>query len=222
MFITFQEPRFKFFFLILAYLALILHCGGSTYIYLRAAAPAADPGRTERIPEANPACYAAKLQHAVRKRAAASSAARLEPLRKRFRHRGIIRETWEAIAANKNARAHDHSTDPVEMRSADMASAGLLQASSRENTAAAEYVYACPFCKGVVTSPVATGHINHRRICGKQFRVENGFVRPTLHYVHTCPTCGSCIHSTKESGRIRSKHKQANGRMCPRTEWQLK
>ena len=122
----------------------------------------------------------------------------------------------------RNARAHDHSTDPVEMRSADMASAGLLQASSRENTAAAEYVYACPFCKGVVTSPVATGHINHRRICGKQFRVENGFVRPTLHYVHTCPTCGSCIHSTKESGRIRSKHKQANGRMCPRTEWQLK
>ena len=50
----------------------------------------------------------------------------------------------------------------------------------------------------------------------------NGFVRPTLHYVHTCPTCGSCIRSTKKSGRIQSKHKQANGRMCPRTEWQLR
>ena len=167
-------------------------------------------------------CHAAKVQHAVRKRAAAASIARLEPLRKRIRRRHIIQETWEAIAANKKARTHDHSTDPVEMRSTDMASAGLLQASSREKTAAAEYVYACPFCKGVVTSPCATGHIDHRRICGKQFRVENGFVRPTLHYVHTCPTCGSCIHSTKQSGRIRSKHKQANGRMCPRTEWQLK
>jgi hypothetical protein len=75
-------------------------------------------------------CHAAKMQHAVRKRAAASSIARLEPLRKRLRRRHIIQETWEAIAKNKKARTHDHSTDPVEMRSADMASAGLLQARS--------------------------------------------------------------------------------------------
>jgi hypothetical protein len=159
-------------------------------------------------------CHAAKMQHAVRKRAAASSIARLEPLRKRLRRRQIIQETWEAIAANKKARTHDHSTYPVEMRAADMAS---LPAKTQ-----AEYVYTCPFCESVVTSPVATGQINHRRICGKKFRVENGFVRPTLHYVHTCPTCGSCIRSTKKSGRIQSKHKQANGRMCPRTEWQLR
>ena len=159
-------------------------------------------------------CHAAKMQQAVRKRAAASSTARLEPLRKRLRRRQIIQETWEAIAANKKARTHDHSTYPVEMRAADMAS---LPAKTQ-----AEYVYTCPFCESVVTSPVATGQINHRRICGKKFRVENGFVRPTLHYVHTCPTCGSCIRSTKKSGRIQSKHKQANGRMCPRTEWQLR
>ena len=174
-------------------------------------------------------CHAAKVQQAVRKRAAASSTTRLEPLRKRLRHRQIIQETWEAIAENKKARTSDHSTYPLEMRAADMASAVLSQTSSRKKTTTplapaitqAEYVYACPFCKGIVTSPLATGHINHRRICGKQFRVENGFVRPTLHYVHTCPTCGSGIRSTKKSGRIRSKHKQANGRMCPRTEWQL-
>ena len=71
-------------------------------------------------------CHAAKLQHAVRKRAAASSAARLEPLRKRFRHRGIIRETWEAIAANKNARTRDQS-NPFDMRAADLASSVLQQ-----------------------------------------------------------------------------------------------
>ena len=81
-----------------------------------------------------------------------SSAARLEPLRKRIRRRHIIQETWEAIAANKKARTHDHSTDPVEMRSADMASAGLLQASSREKIVAAALT-----CEEKTTNEVATG-----------------------------------------------------------------
>ena len=143
-------------------------------------------------------------------RAASSSIARLEPLRKRVRHRQIIRDTWEAIAASKNARTHEQAT--------------YLSCTTGTTSAItqAEYVYACPFCDGVVTSPVATGNINHRRVCGKQFRVANGIVRPTLSYVHTCPTCGACIHSTKKSGRIRSKHRQANGRMCLRTEWQVR
>ena len=156
------------------------------------------------------ACRETVMQAAVRKRAAASATARLEPLRKRVRHRQIIRNTWEAIAENKNARTHEQATY---LSCTTSTTAAITQA---------EYVYACPFCNGVVTSPVATGNINHRRVCGKQFRVANGIVRPTLSYVHTCPTCGACIHSTKKSGRIRSKHRQANGRMCLRTEWQVR
>ena len=104
-----------------------------------------------------------------------------------------------------NSRTLDQS-NPFDMRAADLASSVLSETSSGKKTTTprapatsqAEYVYTCPSCKGVVTSFVATGQINHRRICGKQFRVENGFVRPTQRYVHTCPTCGSCIHSTKK------------------------
>ena len=156
-------------------------------------------------------CHTAKVQHAIRKRAAASSTARLGPLRKRVRQRQIIQDTWEAIAASKQARTHDHAIYP-----------SSITRTTESVITQEEYVYACPFCEGVVKSPVATGNIDHRRICGKQFRVENGVIRPTLSYIHTCPTCGVCIHSTKKTGRIRSKHKQANGRMCPRTEWQVK
>ena len=40
----------------------------------------------------------------------------------------------------------------------------------------------------------------HRRVCGKQFRVQDGVLRPTAHFSHTCPTCGTCVQSTKEFG----------------------
>ena len=140
-----------------------------------------------------------------------SSPARLGPLRKRVRQKQIIQDTWEAIAASKRARTHDPAIYP-----------SSITRTTETVITQAEYVYACPFCEDVVKSPVATGNIDHRRICGKQFRVENGVIRPTLSYIHTCPTCGTCIHSTKKTGRIQSKHKQANGRMCRRTEWQVK
>ena len=84
------------------------------------------------------------------------------------------------------------------------------------------YVYTCPFCQGSVTTSTASGHINHRRVCGKQFRVQDGLLRPTLptiRYSHTCPTCGTCVQSTKKFGRIQSKHKQPSGRMCRLTQW---
>ena len=169
-------------------------------VYLRAAAPAADPGR-----KSGDTCHTAKVQHAIRKRAA-----RLEPLRKRVRQRQIIRDTWEAIAENKNARTHEQATY---LRCTTSTTSAITQA---------EYVYACPFCNGVVTSPVATGNINHRRVCGKEFRVANGIVRPTLSYVHNCPTCGACVHSSQKSGRIQSRHRHPNGRIRLRTEWQVK
>ena len=84
------------------------------------------------------------------------------------------------------------------------------------------YVYSCPFCQKSVTTSIVSGHVNHRRVCGRQFRVQDGLLRPTLpatRFSHICPTCGTCVQSTKEFGRIQSKHKQSNGRVCPRTEW---
>ena len=39
---------------------------------------------------------------------------------------------------------------------------------------------------------------------------------------HTCPTCGTSVQSTKQFGRIQSKHKQPNGRICPVTHWHMK
>ena len=84
------------------------------------------------------------------------------------------------------------------------------------------YVYTCPFCHDLITTPIASGHIDHRRICGKQFRVHDGLLRPILptqRYSHACPTCGTSVQSTIKSGRIQIKHKQPNGRTCRRTKW---
>ena len=170
-------------------------------------------------------CYAEKVQHAVRKRAAAASIARLEPLRKRIHRRQIIQETWEAIAANKKARTHDRlsqtMTSEKEGTNEDAIPKDIEQTPAPEKI----YVYACPFCQKSITTSIASGNVDHRRVCGKQFRVQDGVLRPTLpttHFSHTCPTCGTCVQSTKEFGRIKSKHKQSNGRMCRRTEWHAK
>ena len=166
------------------------------------------------------ACHAAKLQHAVRKRAAASSAARLEPLRKRIRRRHIIQETWEAIAANKKARTHDHSTDPVEMRSADMASAGLLQASSREKTVAAALT-----CEEKTTNEVATGQKMDAIHSSTQPRAVGPNTAPPQLHTYICPYCAKSVQSPVATGRVdhrRSKgcgkqFRVANGLLAGRT-----
>ena len=170
-------------------------------------------------------CHAAKMQHAVRKRAAASSTARLEPLRKRLRRRQIIQETWEAIAANKKARTHDHASQTMTSEKEDTNEDAIPKDIAQSPPPKKIYVYACPFCQKSITTSIASGHIDHRRVCGKQFRVQDGVLRPTLptiHFSHTCPTCGTCVQSTIEFGRIQSKHKQSNGRVCRRTEWHAK
>ena len=48
------------------------------------------------------------------------------------------------------------------------------------------YVYVCPFCEKSITTSIASGHVDHRRVCGKQFRVQDGVLRPTAHFSHTC------------------------------------
>ena len=166
-------------------------------------------------------CRAAMVQDTIRKRAATSAAARLEPLRKRLRRARVLRETWEAIAERRNSDGqsrvkHFQASSATDASKSDC----VAQAPPASRQKSPEYVYTCPFCNGEVTSSIASGHIDHRHVCGKQFRVENGSLRPTMRYAHTCPTCGTCVHSSKEAGRIQSKHKQPNGRACPQTEWQ--
>ena len=165
-------------------------------------------------------CHAAKMQHAVRKRAAASSTARLEPLRKRLRRRQIIQETWEAIAANKKARTHDHSTDPVKMRSADMASAGRLQASSREKTVAAALT-----CEEKTTNEVATGQKMDAVHSSTQPRAVGPDTAPPQLHTYICPYCAKSVQSPVATGRVdhrRSKgcgkqFRVANGLLAGRT-----
>ena len=164
------------------------------------------------------ACHTVLAQAVLRKRAAASSISRLEPLRKKLRRTQVLRETWEAIAEHRKNRTHQTMTSEKE-RTNEVASP-----KEREQNSPPEknYVYSCPFCQKSVTTSIASGNVNHRRVCGRQFRVQDGLVRPTrptTHFSHTCPTCGTCVQSTKEFGRIQSKHKQSNGRVCLRTEW---
>ena len=130
-------------------------------------------------------------------------------------------ETWEAIAERRNSDGqsrvkHFQASSATDASKSDC----VAQAPPASRQKSPEYVYTCPFCNGEVTSSIASGHIDHRHVCGKQFRLENGSLRPTMRYAHTCPTCGTCVHSSKEAGRIQSKHKQPNGRACPQTEWQ--
>ena len=153
------------------------------------------------------------MQGKLRKRAASSSRTRLEPLRKKLRHDQVLRETWEAIAQQRQRRTGQPATcerkDADEMTTPHVAQEKTVTEENLNQASAAApqqrlYVYTCPFCHDLVTTPIASGHINHRRICGKQFRVHDGLLRPTLptqHYSHACPTCGTSVQSTIKSGQ---------------------
>ena len=167
------------------------------------------------------ACRTVVAQAVLRKRAAASSISRLEPLRKTLRRTQMLRETWEAIAKHRKKRTSQTMTSEKEATNEIAIPTEIEQSPPPEKI----YVYSCPFCQKSITTSIASGQVNHRRACGKQFRVQDGVLRPTLpttHFSHTCPTCGTCVQSTKEFGRIKSKHKQSNGRVCRRTEWHAK
>ena len=170
------------------------------------------------------ACRAIVVQANVRKRAAKSSIQRLQSVRETLRRRHILRETWEAIAEHRKKQTRCARTSNQEATNEVATEKEIDQAMQVPPATPQQelYVYTCPFCQGSVTTSTASGHINHRRVCGKQFRVQDGLLRPTLptiRYSHTCPTCGTCVQSTKKFGRIQSKHKQPSGRMCHIKQW---
>ena len=141
-------------------------------------------------------CHAAKMQHAVRKRAAASSIARLQPLRKRLRHRQIIQETWEAIA-----RKRSRTTIPVEKCVENTAVPALSQRKP-------VHEYIRPHCKTQVRSTVTDGQVDAKQQhCGVRFRVRSGTVIQSF-FTHQCPSCLTEVQSTKRFGRIQVAHKK--------------
>ena len=69
-------------------------------------------------------------------------------------------------------------------------------------TAAEEmFRYACPFCDVSVTSTVRTGQVDHRRACGKKFRVKDGHVA-AKNLAYACPFCNGTVASNVRTGQI--------------------
>ena len=95
------------------------------------------------------------------------------------------------------------------------------QSAGQDPTVAKRNIYTCPFCNTIVASKVYSGMIDHRNVCGHQFRVENGTMARTQHN-HVCPHCGTIVTSSKASGRVRSEHRTPKGKMCPQKEWVVK
>jgi len=159
-------------------------------------------------------CRTAIVQDAIRKRAATSARARLEPLRKRARHGQILGDTWEAIARSRSSQkrqASDTTATPFSQTHPTKNAPETVCPPEASSAALADrepLAYVCPFWSGALASTIVSGKINHHRVRGKRFRVENGVLRPTMRYMHACPTCETCIQSTKESG-LRTNSKQA-------------
>ena len=158
-------------------------------------------------------CRTAIVQDAIRKRAATSATARLEPLRKRARHMQVLRDTWEAIARNRGSQkrqASDTTATPVSQ--------------TKENTKECQEVtntilraYVCPACGKATKSTIITGKVLTQGHCGRCFRVKNGAV--CRQYTHYCPACNTKVTSTKSHGRIQSKHRNDTGRYCKTYQW---
>ena len=173
------------------------------------------------------ACRAVVVQKKIQHQAAAATLARLQPLRKKIWRKRVLRETWEAIAKRVNAR--EAATEQLGVL-ADHATASTVCTASLSNppaptaepaTARKQRIdYTCPFCNGIVTSTILTGQLDHRTVCGNQFRVRKGQIT-ARRYQHRCPTCNATILSTHAAGRIRSTHATPSSKLCSRKEWHV-
>ena len=61
--------------------------------------------------------------------------------------------------------------------------------------------YTCPFCQERVSSTVATGQVDHRKACGKKFRVKDGKIA-LREFVYKCPFCAGQVASTVTTGQV--------------------
>ena len=160
-------------------------------------------------------CCTAIVQDAIRKRAATSAITRLEPLRKRARHRQMLCDTWEAIARRRRShkrQASDTTTTPVSQTKED-----TKECQEVTNTTLRTYV--CPACGKATKSTMESGKVHARGHCGRQFHVQDGVV--CRQYTHYCPTCNTKVTSTKSHGRIQAKHRNHTGRYCKTYQWTI-
>ena len=61
--------------------------------------------------------------------------------------------------------------------------------------------YTCPFGQERVSSTVATGQVDHRKACGKKFRVKDGKIA-LREFVYKCPFCAGQVASTVTTGQV--------------------
>ena len=114
--------------------------------------------------------------------------------------------TWPASAPNASQK--QQTTDLIP---------GHSKAKVPQHQKAPRHEYLCPFCQATVRSKIYTGQVNHRTVCGNQFRVENGKIRSQYH--HDCPRCGTSVVAYRSHGRLQSKHRTPKGQECPQVEW---
>jgi len=119
---------------------------------------------------------------------------------------------------NKRARREDVSqpsaaktTAPEEHRQGQE-----QRPEGQERKASKTFEYECPYCNAKAYSRVSNGNVQVTGHCGKQFRVANGVVARA--FAHACPRCGTVVQSSREFGRIQSKHKKP-GKTCETTQW---
>ena len=87
----------------------------------------------------------------------------------------------------------------------------VVRTQTHRSSERVSHTYRCPFCDGTVESTVSTGLIDHRKVCGHQFRVANGAgsvgaqAQPPSDPVwqkYQCPFCAGTIESKVSTGRI--------------------
>ena len=77
-----------------------------------------------------------------------------------------------------------------------------LPAKKRQATQRGQsFKYVCPACAQSVISRIGTGEVDHRRTCGKRFRVKDGVVAEES-VVYKCPFCSGLVNSNVKTGQI--------------------
>ena len=126
--------------------------------------------------------------------------AQAEPAAKRAKHVSVSSQARTAPPPLRNSHAKPQQETQATPTAAQTTLAPPAKLAGQ--TAAAEtFQYACPFCEVSVTSTVRTGQVDHRRVCGKFFRVKDGHVA-AKNFVYACPFCNGTVASNVRTGQI--------------------
>ena len=74
----------------------------------------------------------------------------------------MLRETWEAIAEHRKKCTSQTMTSEKEGTNEIAIPTEIEHSPPPEKI----YVYSCPFCQKSINTSIASGHVNHRRVCG--------------------------------------------------------